>query len=288
MIDHPVRVIVLRGGDLRDVLWTLPVCDAIRAQWPNAWIEFVGYSRFSELLLGDGRVNAYRSIEDKSIAQLFALRLNLSDSIQEYFLSFDMVLNFLRDPDGRVVENLEAAGAKQVVCPRTETERRADIHEVDHLLQSLESLAIFESGAVPKLNLDDKVRALGRTSDRPLALIHPGNLLENFNALGEMLSDYEVRFLIDGAVHEQSLAIPENQCFRPASIVQSASMLQQANLFIGPDSEIAHLASALGVTGLALSQDVDSARYATRGSIRTIAASCSLDEIRAEIATLPE
>ena len=46
--DNP-RILVLRGGAIGDFVVTLPALQALRARWPHAYIELVGYPHVAEL-----------------------------------------------------------------------------------------------------------------------------------------------------------------------------------------------------------------------------------------------
>ena len=51
---HAPRFLLLRGGAIGDFIATLPVLQALRAQWPAATIEIWGYPHVAELAVAAG------------------------------------------------------------------------------------------------------------------------------------------------------------------------------------------------------------------------------------------
>jgi len=165
---RPARLLILRGGALGDFLVTLPVLTALRARWPDGYLELVGYPHYAELARAAGLVDRVTSLHGARIARLYALDAQLPDDLVTWIRSFDFILTFLHDPEGVVQDNLKRAGARTVLYTTPLVTRS---HAVDHLLKPLESLAIYAAGAAPRLILPPGEPA--RTP--PYAVLHPGS-----------------------------------------------------------------------------------------------------------------
>lgn len=276
------RFLILRGGAIGDFIATLPAIRAVRDRWPEAWIELVGYPHIADLALAAGLVNRVESLDRSGMARFFADRPAFTAEQSDYIRSFDFVISYLHDPGGMVRNNLELAGARQVLygSPIVETG-----HAVDHLLKPLEALAIYGDGTErPRLDIPD-APALGREwltrnalTSRPVA-IHPGSgspkknwPADRFLHLARMAADRlgVAPFFILG---EADAAVAEALGARAGgfpvltgvSLVRLAAILSVCRAFAGNDSGITHLAAAVGLPVVALFGPSDASRWAPRG-----------------------
>ncbi len=71
MIAHRTRFLVLRGGAIGDFIVTLPALQAIREQWPAAYIECIGYPHIADLGLQSGLLNRVDSLDRARIVAFF-------------------------------------------------------------------------------------------------------------------------------------------------------------------------------------------------------------------------
>ncbi len=293
---RPPRLLVLRGGALGDFIVTLPVLSALRNRWPNAHIELIGYPHVAELARIGGLVDAVGSLHGAGIARFFGLRPQFPDEQRAYIRSFDIVFNFFHDPDDTVRTNLESAGARHVVSGSPLVR---DLHAVDHLLKPLESLAIYEAGAIPALALPQAERAAGRerlhaAAASPAWIIHPGSGSPQKNwPIGRFIdtarrlknAGRSAVFLVGEADEQVREALarnaPDFSRMEGLSVCEAAQTLSAAAGYLGNDSGISHLAAALGAPTVALFGPTDPALWAPRGPHVTIlrAASGVIDDI---------
>jgi heptosyltransferase-2 len=257
-----MRILVVRGGALGDFLLTLPAVAGLREKWPEAEIEMVVARRFGELVLGPNAVNAIRPIDEPGLASFYAAGGSLDRRWADYFTEFDLTISYFFDPDGVFAANWQRAGGTgQYIShdPRNPAEAAWR-----HL-----SKPLAECGCAP----GDARRLYGtslvsaeRKKERGEELrlvIHPGSggkkkcwplqdwvrELEDFTfplpwgvtwlageAEGDLLQEIPEKWRTGAHGLKQSRPLPE--------VFQ---VLQSADLYLGHDSGISHLAAWSGV-----------------------------------------
>lgn len=273
---------MLRGGAIGDFIFTLPVLQALRRQWPEAYIELIGYPHIARLAEAAGLVDRLRGLDTAGMARFFGLHPQIDDDTRRHLASFDFVISFLHDPDGVVQDNLLAHGVRRLLY-------RSPVapagHIVDHLVQPLESLALYEAGAVPTLPLKTAILEQGRVHldglgvrGRPVA-IHCGSgsarknwPFERFASVAEAIADSApLAFVLGEADHAiagevQDLARrTQGAVLEGLDLVSLAGALANCAAFFGNDSGITHLAAALGLPVVALFGPTDPATWGPRG-----------------------
>lgn len=265
------RLLVLRGGAIGDFIVTLPALQALRERWPLAWIELIGYPHVARLAEIAGIVNHVQSLEQAKIARLFALKFLLPEEQVDFFQSFDVIVNFLHDPDGSVAEHLAVAKRPVILhaSPMVES-----LHAVDHFLKPLESLAIYASGRHPTLRLP-AVRP-----PRPVLAIHPGSGSPAKNWPAERFVDIARRAMAaneldvvivlgeadDEAARLFDRELPVATYWRNLTLIDLAHRLAGATHYLGNDSGISHLAAALGLRSTVIFGPSNPDRWAPRGT----------------------
>ena len=279
--SHAPRFLLLRGGAIGDFIATLPVLQALRAQWPAATIEIWGYPHIVELAVAAGWAQSVVSLDRAEMARFFVPEPQFTDAQVAAVRSFDLVFNYLHDPVGQVRSNLLLAGAKQVLSGSPIIKRG---HAVPFLLEPLQALALYDEGLVPTLDFPEELRAQGRERLRargvrgaPVA-VHPGsgspsknwpverfveiirrsraNHLEAVASLGE--AD-----VAEAAVLAREL--PDLPVLEGLTLVELAATLAECRAYLGNDSGITHVAAAVGLPVTALFGPSDADVWAPRG-----------------------
>lgn len=281
---HP-RLLILRGGALGDFIVTVPVLGALRRRWPNAYIELVGYPYLAEVASVIGLVDRLSSLHDARISRFFALRPHLPDDQRAHIRSFDLVFNYFHDPDETVQINLETAGARQVISGSPLVR---ELHAVDHFLKPLETLAIYEAGERPTLDIPESEIAGGRARltnlREPVWVLHPGSgspaknwPLGRFIELARRMRDERgitPVFLLGEADAEAREGLfrnaPDFQRFENLSVREAAQLLAASSGYIGNDSGISHLAAAVGARATVIFGPSRANLWAPRGPRVTI------------------
>lgn len=278
---HAPRFLILRGGAIGDFIATLPVLQALRAQWPAADIEIWGYPHIAELAVAAGLAQSVVSLDRAEMARFFVPEPSFTDAQAAAIRSFDLVFNYLHDPVGQVRSNLLLAGAKQVLSGSPLIKRG---HAIPFLLEPLQALAIYELDLVPVLDLPGELRARGRERLRALGLkgppvaVHPGSgspaknwpvgrfieIIRRLRARGG-----EVVAVIGEADAGEAAALageaPDLPVLEELTLVELAAALAECAAFVGNDSGITHLAAAVGLPVVALFGPSDADVWAPRG-----------------------
>jgi len=256
------KILVIRGGAIGDFILTLPALSALRAQFPEAHLEVLGYPHIAQLALAGGLVDRVEPIEARGLAGFFARNGELSENLVDYFSEFDLIVSYLYDPDQIFETNVRLCTAGQFIAGPHRPDQTANVHAAKVYLKPLERLAIFEADPVPHLNLPPT------PGPQYQIALHPGSGSESKNwpepKWAELLrhlinnTDYAV-LLAGGEVEGERLKRLANTVdVRRVQIAQSlpltelARLLQRCSMFIGHDSGISHLASALGLPSIVL------------------------------------
>lgn len=275
------RILVLRGGAIGDFILTLPVFQAIRRQWPRAYVEVAGYPHVAALAVEGGLADRVTSIDRSDMARFFSARPSIPDAQARYVKSFAFVLSYLYDPDGTVRENLLATGVRQVLygTPRVEGG-----HAADHFMKPLESLAIYPEGTpCPRLDLREATRTGGRLLleryGARVVVLHPGSggkakrwPLARFVALAAAIrrsGRAEAVFSIGEADDDVAAALRAagegDRLLEGLPLIELAGVLKAACGYVGNDSGITHLAAAVGAPVVALFGTTDPSVWGPRG-----------------------
>ena len=279
--SHAPRFLILRGGAIGDFIATLPVLQALRAQWPAADIEIWGYPHIAELAVAAGWAQTVVSLDRAEMARFFVPEPQFTDAQVAAIRSFDLVFNYLHDPVGQVRSNLLLAGAKQVLSGSPIIKRG---HAIPFLLEPLQALAIYETDLVPELDLSGEARAAARRRLQALGIrgrpvvVHPGSgspaktwpadrfaeILHRLRTAGR-----EAAAVVGEADTEAAARLardlPDLPRLEGLTLVELAAILAESERFLGNDSGITHLAAAVGLPVVALFGPSDAETWAPRG-----------------------
>jgi len=256
------RILVIRGGAIGDFILTLPVLAALRDHFPRADIEVLGYPRVASLALTGGLAKAVHAIESPGLASFFARDGSFDLEWREFFGQFAIVISYLFDPDGIFETNVKSCGPRQFIAAQHRPDEAKSIHASDVFLKPLEQLTIFDGDPVARLELP------GPANRENWLALHPGSGSEDKNwpeqnwheLVAHMLDHSPMNLLLVGGEAEgaqlQRLAkgtLAERvQIAQHVPLHELAPRLAKCNGYVGHDSGVTHLASALGLPTLVL------------------------------------
>ena len=256
------KILIIRGGAIGDFILTLPVLAALRRQLPETRLEVLGYPHIAQLALAGGLADSVRAIEARGLAGFFARGGTLAPELADYFAGFALILSYLYDPDGIFQENIARVTRTQFIAGPHRPDETVAMHATEVFLKPLERLAIFDADPVPRLSLNSQ-----RSTLNQLAL-HPGSGSDQKNwpephwaELLQLLvtrTDWNI-LLVGGEaegdrLHRLAAPLPPHRVAlaQHVPLAELAARLQSCAAFIGHDSGITHLATALDLPTFAL------------------------------------
>lgn len=267
------KILVIRGGAIGDFILTLPAIAALRKNFPDAFLEVLGYPHIAQLALAGGLVDRIESLGARALAGFFARNGELAEELVDYFSEFDLIISYLYDPDKIFSTNVARCTQAQFITGPHRPNEHAIVHATQLYLKPLERLAIFDADPIPRLRVNSNPpsplfrNSTGNADERIVAL-HPGSGGEHKNwpeakwaeLLQNLINNTPFNFLLVGGeaegerLQQLAAALPPARVRVAQSrpLPELAQMLQQCAAFIGHDSGISHLAAAVGLPGLIL------------------------------------
>lgn len=269
------RVLVIRGGAIGDFILTLPVLAALRARWPTAWLEVLGYPHIADLAVAGRLADRARAIEGREWTPLFAPNATVSDTVADYLAGFDLIISYLYDLGGVFAANVRRHTAATFIAGPHRPDAAGPTHAAEAFLTPLQELGGNEPDPTPRL----RVTATPASAGRWLAA-HPGSGSDRKNwpeaRWQELLrqlaeaSDWNL-LLVGGEAEGDRLdrltrVWPAHrlELARSRPLTELAARLAACHGFVGHDSGITHLAAAVGLPGLALWGDTPLAVWRPR------------------------
>jgi heptosyltransferase-3 len=256
------KILVIRGGAIGDFILTLPAIAAVRRQFPEAYLEVLGYPHIIQLAVAGGLVDKAQSIEAQALAGFFARHGSLEPDLADYFSEFDIIVSYLYDPDDIFRTNIARCSTAQFIVGPYRPNEREKVHATKVYLKPLERLAIFDADHLPKLFLNPQPSVLNQIA------LHPGSGSEKKNwpeekwadLLQHLVNSTDFNLLLIGGEAEGerlqrlAAALPptRTRVAQSLPLAELARLLQRCAAFVGHDSGISHLAAAVGLPGVVL------------------------------------
>jgi heptosyltransferase-3 len=269
------KILVVRGGAIGDFILTLPAIAALRRQFPQAHLEVLGYPHIAQLALAGGLVDRVQAIEARGLAGFFARDGALEPDLMDYFSEFDLVISYLYDPDEIFKTNICRCSVGQFIAGPHRPDEAQRVHATRVYLKPLERLAIFDADPVPRLTLAGRHRKAAKPGGSGAALnqlaLHPGSGSDKKNwpedrwaeLMQQIVADTGWQLLLVGGEAEggrlrrlaASLSPSRYAIAQSLPLAELAGQLEPCAAFVGHDSGITHLATALGLPCVVLWAD---------------------------------
>jgi ADP-heptose:LPS heptosyltransferase len=292
----PQKILLIRAGALGDCLLMLPTLHALRAHFPRARLDVMGYPPRWEWALGRGLVDAVHSTERPGMHLMFGEGLEIPEELRAFLGTYDVILSYRPDPDGVFQRNLEALGGPLVLSQSPfPPPPPPKVHVADFALQLVAQLGVSAAPTTSGLSLGEAELALSRPfftshgvdpARQPLAVVHPGSgspakrwPVEKFVSLIETLEDQlGMRTVIVTGYADTDVVGRLRPLVRAATplvaenwpLLQTASVIAHASVFVGHDSGLTHLAAALRRPTVALFGPTDPDIWKPRGEHVTV------------------
>lgn len=161
----------------------MPALKALRDAHPSADLEILGYPHIAAIADQRFYVEAVRSIESAALSCFFACGAELPSDLRDYFVSFDLILSYLYDPDRIFEENLRRCGAENIL--RGPAKVFPGTHAATQLARPLQELGITVTDLAAKIFPSDEDRTFAQQflepCERAILAVHPGSGSERKN-----------------------------------------------------------------------------------------------------------
>jgi ADP-heptose:LPS heptosyltransferase len=294
------RIAVMRALALGDLLCAVPALRAIKAAWPRSELTLIGLPWARELCERLACVD--RFIEFPGFPGLPRTGEDL-DSVPDFLSSmrgerFDLLLQM--QGGGNLVNPLIAlCGARHSAgfvepggwCPTPSlfTAWPRQGHEIERMLALTDHLGLPRCGSqleFPVREADRRaLRSVWPEVDRrgPIACVHPGAQLASrrwpasrFSAAADLLAERGYRIVLTGTATEAALvAQVKAEMLHPAvdlagrtDLWMLGALIERADLLVGNDTGVSHIASALRTPSVIISSGADATRWAPQDNDR--------------------
>jgi heptosyltransferase-3 len=265
-----LRILVLRGGALGDLILTLPLLREIRNSYRYAATELWGIYPQAKLA-APAFADRVERLDAAELAPLFVAG-QMPPMLRRRLEAFDLAISIMSDPDMTIARNLATAGVKRVIGGSCRV--RPGVHAVYQLAAVLDQLGLTLHEPVPRLSVGPN---LNNSSCLGFHL-GSGSAIKNWPidcwiALIERLDGLFDDFLLVGGEADNELV--REFCFRcrirrlrslsNANLPELSQALHECRLFVGHDTGVTHLAAAVGTPTVALFGATDPAVWAPLG-----------------------
>ena len=301
------RAVILQPGALGDCILTLPLAKLMKEALGLGGVDIVGHSEYIGILPGRSCVSSIRSIDSTDLHRLFVepAKFDLADRdpLIDTFADYAWIVTFLGEPDGDFEQNLiftaNCSHSAEIITLSLKPPQESKQHVAEYYVQQFalqsglpsDRLGLAADQILIEVTEGDRERGLelleqaGIDVSKRLVVIQPGSggrhkcwHLENFLSVARTLRDrgIEVLFLLGPAEVERFESMDKARLYVTAKCIahlplsQVVDLLSCADVVIGNDSGVTHLAAGMGLRTFALFGPTDPALYKPIGPALTV------------------
>lgn len=284
-------ILVIHQGALGDFILALPALEILRKAFPQAKSVIMGYPRILELVEKRFYAEEILSIDQKGMATFFVREGSLDFNLSQFFKRFDLIVVFGRDGNGTLIGNLKRVCQGRILPINSSPPWDEKVHFTDHLLKQFTQHGFPASESKPILHLKDSDREWAKDfwkrkgvtleERAKLIILHPGSgskrkvwPLDRFFSLAHTLRNHlgSKIFIVlgpaEGAETQKTFEGIEPNSFilgKGLTLLQLASLMEGCWFFMGNDSGVSHMATALGLPTLVIFGPTDERVWSPRG-----------------------
>jgi heptosyltransferase-2 len=261
------KILLLRPGALGDVVITRVALAALRATFPAAKIGLLATAPQGLLLVDFRLADFFHDFSSARFAWLFGDGSSRPpEALREIFRDADGAFLYSRDPGQAIAKNIQALGCRQVVaCPPRPAEDGSDgwayrfiLRPVEEFLRQQNYPVVAPASSLFQVSLP-QVRAAARGLGKRYAVLHPGSggvrknwPLERFAEVGQRLARTHAVAVTcgeaDGEAGQKLVRQIEGAAlFDQLELPELAALLAGAEVYVGNDSGVSHLAAAVSL-----------------------------------------
>ena len=283
------RGVIISPGAIGDCVLMLPLAHFMKNSLKLGAIDFIGHTQYIDFYPGRTTVNAVRSIDSIDFHRLFAdsgdFVLEDGDALITDFSRYEWIVSFLGADHNSFEENLiftvNCSRAAEITMLSLKPSEDFSNHISRFYIQQFidanlpdTTLPIFDhktqliNPTKTDMTCGRKLLAsLGLNPTQKFAVIHPGSgtpekcwHFENFLSVADFLleNNHQLVFLIGPAEAEKfspdviNAFSEKGKCLAEPDLAQVLHIIACADLFIGNDSGITHLAASAGISTIAV------------------------------------
>ena len=283
------RALIIQPGAIGDSILTLPLAAFLKNTLHLGGVDVLGHTEYIGILPGRTCINRISSIDSLDLHRLFkehkAFNPADGDPLLHAFAGYVWIVTFMGEPGGDFEQNLiftaNCTHSTEVVTLSLKPPADFRGHVIDFYIKqfvdqsglSIQARNIqpgdyFIEATPSDINEGEELlKEIGLDPLEKPVIIHPGSgtlnkcwHIGNFLAVAQELlaAGMKVLFLMGPAESEKfstttiKKVTSVTQCLRDLSFSQVVRLLSCANVFIGNDSGITHLAAMLGIRTIAV------------------------------------
>ena len=283
-------VLIVHPGTLGDVLLSLPAVRMLRQAFASHEIVLMVQPRIGRLLQSCGEVDQTWSIDGSVLSALYCDNPTVRTPIREVLSRTTHVVGWFQDTDKRLANTFRNLGVQQVLLISPKANTLQSRHMSERYMETLKPWGgHFSRQMIPFSPLkvkgrqyaDSQFEDVGYANKKKIVLIHPGSGSPHKclppEVLGRLVQavarDPEIRVLIcegpnDRDCVKRLLCKTDDKSYgilREKTLEEMSHFLVHADLFLGHDSGLTHLAAALGLPTVVLFGPTDPEQWCPLG-----------------------
>jgi ADP-heptose:LPS heptosyltransferase len=282
------QILVVHPGSVGDTILALPVLAALKVHYRPVWLHLIGHPSLLDVLPGRSVVDSMGSIEGLYYRDLLAGHERMAATTVRFYQQFALVVIWTADPDGSVQAALDSLGIPKGIVRSPGLQKTSDQHATERFRETLRELlpseSLPETGLIPT-ETDRQIGAqwlldhgINPETDRVVA-VHAGSgmlskcwpAVHVAAVIHGLLEESLKVVLIEGPADAEATRAVAGQVPSALPRLQAASLslvlavIARCKGFLGNDSGITQMATALGLPTVAVFGPTDPGIWGYRG-----------------------
>lgn len=284
-------VLIIHPGTLGDVMLSLTAIDGIRCRFHDHELILLVSGEVGPILLEYDVVDRVLNIDETMLSELYSEDPQLGSDSADILARCRYAVVWVNDLDGRLLANLQSLGVENISIISPHDDSLHARHQSGRYCESVVERVKDKTDLIFPNPFRLRVEGPGdkkllsifpKSNDRKVFMIHPGTgsrhkclrpekmgavirqLAESQNCqmiLCQGPADENIFLALQPYVHQVPHKILKN-----TNLSDMAKALREADMFLGHDSGLTHLAAALGVPTIALFGPTDPLRWGPKGT----------------------
>ena len=269
------------------MLLAVPAMVRVRTRFPHYRLALCAEAQVAKLLYACGIIDTWTAIQGRDCADLFVDAGSVTGQVRTWLMDCDLAIGWTQGLDGTLRGTLKAFGVREVIVRSPFSTEILAAHQRDRFFETIDEVPSKDDGDV-LLKVTEPVLQFGRTCleaaglsiGQSLVVIHPGSGSPHKCVAPETLLPVVIAVqrvgatpvILEGPADREPVERLLQSCPNPPIVLKDldlltvAGVLAQAQLFVGQDSGITHMAGLMGLHMVALFGPTDPARWAPRGT----------------------